>query len=218
MRKVTFGGANSLDNHFARKDDSVDWLMWTNEVASIMAEFWKSIDAVVMGRRTYEVALRMGVGGGAYPGVKNYVFSRTMKQSPKKKVKNLEIISEDAAEFVRKLKAQEGKGICVMGGGLLAKSLFEADLIDEIGFNIHPVLLGSGIPVFHEMDHQIDLELLECKALKNGCEMLTYRVKPPGAKQNKQSTARKAKGAKGGKNASKAARVRIATKRPRRND
>lgn len=196
MRKVTFGGANSLDNFFARKDDSVDWLMWTDEVASIMAEYWKSIDTVVMGRKTYEAALRMGVGGGAYPGVKNYVFSRAMKPSPKRKVKNLEIISEDAAEFVRKLKAQEGKGICVMGGGLLAKSLFEADLIDEIGFNIHPVLLGSGIPLFHEMDHQIDLELLECKILKNGCVVVTYRVMAPGEKRRKNSTAKTRKSAK----------------------
>jgi dihydrofolate reductase len=139
------------------------------------------------------VAQRMGVGGGAYPGMKNYVFSRTIKQRPKKKVKNLEIISEEAAGFVRKLKAQEGKDICVMGGGLLAKSLFEADLIDEIGFNIHPVLLGSGIPVFHEMDHQIDLDLLECKVLKNGCVMVTYRVKPPGEKPKKKVAARNAK-------------------------
>jgi len=193
MRKVTFGGASSFDNYFARKDDSVDWLMWADEVGPIMAEFWKSIDTVIMGRKTYEVALRMGVGGGAYPGVKNYVFSRTMKQSPKKKVKNLEIISEDAAEFVRKLKAEEGKDICVMGGGLLAKSLFEADLIDEIGFNIHPVLLGSGIPVFHEMDHQIDLELLECKGLKNGCVMVTYRVKPPGEKQKQRPVSKNRK-------------------------
>ena len=194
MRKVTFGGANSLDNYFARKDDSVDWLMWSNEAGSIMKDFWKKIDTVVMGRRTYEVALRMGMGGGAYPGVKNYVFSRTMKQSEKKKVKNLEIVSEDAAEFVRKLKSQEGKDICVMGGGLLAKSLFEADLIDEIGFNIHPVLLGSGIPVFHEMNHQIDLELTDCKAFKNGTLMVSYRVKH--ATEKKRSTARNAKNAK----------------------
>ncbi|HEX9421845.1 MAG TPA: dihydrofolate reductase family protein [Pyrinomonadaceae bacterium] len=177
MRKVTFGGANSLDNYFARKDDSVDWLMWSNEAASVMKDFWKSIDTVVMGRRTYEVALRMGAGGGAYPGVKNYVFSRTIKQSPKSKIKNLEIVSADAAEFVLKLKSQEGKDICVMGGGLLAKSLFEADLIDEIGFNIHPVLLGSGIPLFHEMSHQIDLELINCKPFKNGTIMVSYRVK-----------------------------------------
>jgi dihydrofolate reductase len=210
MRKVTFGGANSFDNYFARKDDSVDWLMWTDEVAPIMAEFWKSIDTIVMGRRTYEVALRMGVGGGAYPGMKNYVFSRTMK--PKKKVKNLEFIAEDAAEFVRKLKAQEGKDICVMGGGLLAKSLFEANLIDEIGFNIHPVLLGSGIPVFHEMSHQIDLELLECKGLKNGCVMLTYRVKPPGEKQKKKLAVKQAKKVK---SAGKAKSARIARRKVR---
>jgi dihydrofolate reductase len=201
MRKVTFGGANSFDNYFARKDDSVDWLMWTNEVSSIMKEFWKSIDTIVMGRKTYEVAVRMGGGGGnPYPGVKSYVFSRTLK---KQSNKNLEIVSEDAAEFVRKLKAQEGKGICVMGGGLLAKSLFEADLIDEIGFNIHPVLLGSGIPVFHEMDHQINLELLECKGLKNGCVMVTYRVIPPGQKRAKNLTAKSAKTAKSGKTARK---------------
>jgi dihydrofolate reductase len=190
MRKVTFGGANSLDNYFARKDDAVDWLMWGEEAASVMADFWKSIDTVVMGRRTYEVALRMGAGGGAYPGVKNYVFSRTMKPGVKKVTRNLEFVSEDAAEFVRRLKSQEGKDICVMGGGLLAKSLFEADLIDEIGFNIHPVLLGSGIPVFHEMKRQIDLELIDCKAFKNGTLLVSYRVKHDTEK--KRATAKKA--------------------------
>ena len=64
-----------------------------------------------------------------------------------------------------------------MGGGDLAKSLFEADLIDEIGFNVHPVLLGSGIPLFHEMPKQINLKLLKCQQLKNGCVVLTYKVK-----------------------------------------
>ncbi len=172
MRKVTFGGANSLDNYIARKDDAVDWLLWGEEVNSIITEFWKTIDTVVIGRRTYEVALRSGTT--SYPGAKNYVFSRTMKESPDQKV---EIISKDATEFVRTLKNQEGKGICVMGGGLLAKSLFEANLIDEIGLNIHPVLLGSGIPLFHEMNHQIDLELLDCKTFKNGCVFVSYRVK-----------------------------------------
>jgi dihydrofolate reductase len=68
-------------------------------------------------------------------------------------------------------------GICVRGGGRLAHALFEADVIDEVGFNIHPVLLGSGIPLFHEMRRQIDLELLECRPLKNGCVYLLYRVK-----------------------------------------
>jgi len=64
-----------------------------------------------------------------------------------------------------------------MGGGELAKTFFEAGLIDEIGFSIHPVLLGSGIPLFHEMSRQIDLELIECQPFKNGCVLVSYRVK-----------------------------------------
>ena len=172
MRKVTFGGANSLDNFIARKDDSYDWLLWTKEVEQIMKDYWKTIDTVVMGRRTYEVSERMGAGGGQ-AGVKTYVFSRTIK---KPNTKKRTFVSEDAADFVRRLKTEEGKDIYVMGGGILAKSLFEADLIDEIGINIHPVLLGSGIPLYYEMSRQIDLELKKCQELSNGCVVLTYNV------------------------------------------
>lgn len=182
MRKVVFGGANSLDNYFARKDDSVDWLLWSDEVGKIMADYFKSFDTIVMGRRTYEVALRMG-HNAATPGMKTFVFSRKLKS---RKTKGLEITSEDVVEFVRRIKHEDGKDICIMGGGLLAKPLFEANLIDEIGLNIHPVLLGSGIPLFYEMNHQIDLELIDCKTLKTGCVVVTYRVKPPGAKKAKK--------------------------------
>ena len=76
-----------------------------------------------------------------------------------------------------KLKKEKGKDICLMGGGVLARSLFEADLIDEVGINVHPVLLGSGIPLFHEMTKQINLKLMKCQELKNGCVALTYKVK-----------------------------------------
>lgn len=172
MRLVTFGVANSLDNFIGREDGAVDWLVWDDEVAAISKEFFKTVDTVVMGRKTFEVAAKSG--SGAYPGVKNYVFSRTLKKRPNKEV---ELISQDAAEFVRKLKGEEGKGICVMGGGELARSLFEARLIDQIGLNIQPVLLGSGIPLFYEMSHQLDLELLEFKTLKNGGVFVFYRVK-----------------------------------------
>lgn len=174
MRKVIFRVANSLDNYIARKDGAIDWILGGEEAASVMTEFWKNIDAVVIGRKTYEPVLNSGQPFPTYPGVKNYVLSRTLKGSPDK---NVEIIREDVVEFIRKLKIQEGQDIFVMGGGLLAKPLFEANLIDEVGVNIHPVLLGSGIPLFHEMDRQIYLELIECKSFKNGCVSLSYRVK-----------------------------------------
>jgi dihydrofolate reductase len=174
MRKVTFGGANSLDNYLARPDHAVDWLLWGDEAAAVMADYWKTIDTVLMGRKTYEVAVRSGQRGG-YPGVKSFVFSRTLKAEPD----GVTVVRTDAAEFVRNLKEQDGKDICLMGGGELARPLFEAGLIDEIGFNIHPVLLGAGIPLFHPMSRQIDLELQECRPFKNGCVYVTYRVKQP---------------------------------------
>jgi dihydrofolate reductase len=173
MRKIVFGGANSLDNFLARPNHAVDWLLWGDEAAAVMTTFWTTIDAVLMGRKTYEAAARGGQTGG-YPGVKNYVFSRTLRE---RAGGGVTVIKDEAAEFVRALKQREGKDICLMGGGELARTLFEADLIDEIGFNIHPVLLGQGIPLFHPMTRQIDLELTECRAFKNGCVYVTYRVK-----------------------------------------
>ena len=172
MRKITFGGATSLDNYLARSDHAVDWLTWGPEAAEVSAAYWKTIDTVLMGRKTYDVAVRMGQRHG-YPGVKNYVFSRTLEDYD---ASAITIVRDNAAEFVRALKMQDGKDICLMGGGELAKTLFEADLIDEIGFNIHPVLLGSGIPAFHAMSRQIDLELKECRPFDNGCVLVTYRV------------------------------------------
>ena len=147
MRKVIFGGANSLDNYFARKDGSVDWLMFSEDVAELMKDMWPRVDVMLMGRKTWvtsqeqfteeelEEAAKMNAG------FTTYVFSRSLPAGPAKG--NVEIVNADAAEFVRELKTQPGKDIMVMGGGELARSLFEAGVIDEIGFNIHPVLLGA---------------------------------------------------------------------------
>lgn len=184
MRKVTLGLANSLDNYIARKDGASDWLHWSKEVAEISSKFLKTVDVILIGRKTYEVMLAFGQT--SYPGAKNYVFTRSRKKSAalsktlaaKKKVdKNVELVTADAVKFVQTLKRKKGKGICLFGGGDLAKSLFEADLIDEVVLNIHPVLLGSGIPLFHEMKKQINLELRDCKILKGGYLVTSYRVK-----------------------------------------
>ena len=140
MRKVTLGLANSLDNYIARKDGGSDWLHWSDEVAEISSKFLKTVDVILIGRKTYEVML--GFGQTSYPGAKNYVFSRSKKKAAtlqkalaaKKKLdKNVEIVTADATRFVRELKkSRKGKGICLFGGGELARSLFETDLIDEV--------------------------------------------------------------------------------------
>ena len=169
MRTVIFGGANSLDNYFARPDGGVDWLLWNDEAAAVTKETWKTVDTMIMGRKTYEVGAQDGAAAAIVeeelgPSVKSYVFSRTLPDEP-----GVTIVREDVVAFVRRLKGEPGKTSSIMGGGELARPLFEADLIDRVGFNIHPVLLGAGVPVFHPMTRQIHLELEDCRPISNGC-------------------------------------------------
>ena len=174
MRKVIFGGANSLDNYIAGPGEAIDWILFGDEAAALMADYWKSFDTLVMGRKTYEFSVRSG-GGGSSPGVKSYVFSRTLPPGPRDGV---EFVADDPAAFVRRLKGEPGKDICVFGGGEFGTALLEAGgVIDEIGFNVHPVLLGGGVPLFLPMRRRVNLELLECRPFKNGTVYVRYRVK-----------------------------------------
>jgi dihydrofolate reductase len=171
MRKITYGAACSLDGYLARADGSVDWLLWSDDVQRITSEYWPRVDVVLMGRKTYDVA--RAHGSGASPGVTTYVFSRTLQNDPEPGV---HLVRDEAATFVRELKSRAGREICLMGGGELARSLFDAGLIDEVGVNIHPVLLGSGKPMFLPLQAQHMLELIETRPLSGGCIYALYRV------------------------------------------
>lgn len=174
MRTVTYGAACSLDGFIAAADGAMDWLHYSRDVTHVMATYWRTIDAVLMGRKTWEVATAGGGGGGwSASDVQTYVFSRTLEAIEQPGVR---LVSGDAGAFVRDLKGQPGKGICVMGGGELAGALFEAGVIDEVGLNIHPVLLGSGVPLFRDAGRRIALELVESRRIDGGCVLATYRV------------------------------------------
>jgi dihydrofolate reductase len=174
MRDVILTVANSLDNYIAREDGAIDWLLWSDEVAKELGAFWERIDTVVMGRKTYDAAVELGGGSESYPGMKVIVFSRTISKSADS---GATFVSIDAVEFVRELKQQDGKAIWCLGGGEIAQALFDADLIDEIGLNVHPVLLGSGVPLFLPLRRSVELALQECLRVEHGCVMLTYRMK-----------------------------------------
>jgi dihydrofolate reductase len=172
MRKVTYGGGNSLDNYLAGPGEAIDWLRWSEDAAAISAESFRGVDAMLMGRKTYEFAQRMG-GGPVLKGVTTYVFSHTLGRVAKGK----ELVREDATAFVRRLKAEPGGDILIMGGGELGGTLLEAGLVDEIGLNIHPVLLGAGVPLFRRLPRRIDLELIEARPIACECVLVRYRVR-----------------------------------------
>ena len=194
MRTVTYGAACSLDGFIAAADGAIDWLHFSRDVQAIMAEYWATVDTVLMGRKTWaatpgaNTADAMSDAPAEAPaeapadappagpsGITTYIFSRTLRRAPA----GAHLVASDAGEFVRALKRQPGKGICVMGGGELAQSLFEAGVIDEVGLNVHPVLLGAGVPLFRDAGRRVALELAESRVIEGGCVLSTYRVRAP---------------------------------------
>ena len=173
MRQVIYGGAISLDGFLAGPGESIDWLRYSDESAKLMTASFEGVDAMLMGRKTFEFAQRMG-GGPPVKGVTTYVFSKTMECLPEGA--RGELVSEDVAEFVRGMKNEPGGKILVMGGGELGSALLEAALVDEIGFSIHPVLLGGGIPAFRPFEHRIELELVEARTIAPECVLVRYNV------------------------------------------
>lgn len=173
MRKVTYGGAVSLDFYLAGPGESIDWLRYSDETSKLIAESFKGVDTMLMGRKTYEFAQRMG-GGPPHPGIKAYIFSRTLETIAERP--DYELVREDVAEFVARIKGEEGGGILVMGGGELGSALIAAGLVDEIGFSIHPVLLGGGVPAFQPFGRRAELELIEGRAMAKDCVLVRYRV------------------------------------------
>lgn len=181
MRTITYGGAVSLDGFLAATDGSLDWLYFSNDVQQVMRDYWKDVDTILMGRKSWEVSVAHAKPASKTakrkePAIRTHVFSRTLKtiDSP-----GAQLVKTDAVEFVRKLKQQPGKNICLMGGGELAQSLLAADLVDEIGLNIHPILLGSGIPTFRELRRRLKLKLKGCRQIDGGCILATYEVLHP---------------------------------------
>jgi len=189
MRKLIYYVACTVDGFIAREDGSFDcFLMEGEHFADLLESFPETIpghlrdalevsaanklfDAVLMGRATYEVGLKIGVTN-PYPQMEQYVFSRTMEESPDE---NVTLIKGDAVAAVRELKKHTGKDIWLCGGGELAATLFPE--IDELILKMNPVLLGTGIPLFSGTVGQNVLEPAESKSYHNGFMLLRYGVK-----------------------------------------
>lgn len=175
MRTVTYGAACSLDGFITGPDESIDWLHNSADSDEILRRYWSQVDTIVMGRKTYDFSLTLG-GAPPMPGITaTYVFSRAKRtvQTPA-----TELVTSDPGDFVRSLKARPGKGICLLGGGELAQSLIAAGVVDEIGLNVHPILLGTGTPLFRDAGHRVKLSLTENRTIDGGCVFMSYRVQP----------------------------------------
>jgi dihydrofolate reductase len=173
MRKLKYHVACTVDGYIAREDGSFDGFLPEGEHVTDYLESFQTYDIVLMGRKTYEVGLKLGVTN-PYPMMKSYVFSRTLTESLDE---NVTIVSKNIIELVRELKNESDKDIYLCGGAELATMLFREQLIDEIVLKLNPLLYGSGIPLFSGVILQTDLELISSKIYENGVVLLQYEVK-----------------------------------------
>ena len=178
MRKLILGLGISLDGYIARPDGSVDFLFMPKDYS--MGPFFASIDTALMGRKTYDVALKMG--GGSYNGssLKSYVFSHSQPPGARAGVT---FVNESPKTFVKNLRKRSGKNIWLMGGGELARDFLKDDLVDELYLGVVPVLIGEGLPLFPPGFPQREFSLLENKTFSRGMISLKYARTGPKARK-----------------------------------
>ena len=171
MRLLQYLVAASLDGMICQPDGSFDCFPQEGDHIPDYLAALDRFDAVVMGRKTYEVGLREGQTD-PYPKLETHVFSRTLKESPNPRVR---VVADDPAGYVRELKNKPGGPIYLCGGSILAGELFRNGLIDEIVVKLNPLLVGRGIPLFAGLDEPANLELFDTKRYECGVVLLSYR-------------------------------------------
>jgi dihydrofolate reductase len=168
--------ASSLDGFIARKDGTLDWLTDLSDPGGSdhgYAEFYETIDTVIMGRKTYEEVVGFDVDW-PYGDSETYVVSR----SPGQKIKtdNTRLVSGEIVETLSAMKKSEGKDIWLVGGGELVSLCMQHQLVDEIILSIAPIILGDGIQLFPEITSEVKLTLEAVKTFSSGIVTLTYEV------------------------------------------
>src|SRR6266540_7535963 len=170
MRKVILGVAVSLDGFIEGPNGEYDWCLTDQDYG--FSDFFKRVDTIFVGRKTYEMSLVIEGGDAGFPKFKEYIFSTTLK-----KVKEgVTLIKEDIKTEVQKIKNEKGKDIWLFGGASLTTSLMNLRLVDELSLAVHPILLGSGKPLFKNIKDRINLTLLDTKTYSTGLVSLTYSL------------------------------------------
>lgn len=190
MRDLVYYVAATLDGFIAREDGSFDDFPWDEDFGGFLLKTFpetfpavmrgdagrddnRCFDAVVMGRKTYEVGVKMDVRN-PYPTLDQYVVSTSMTESPDE---NVALIDSDPVAAARALKGQDGKAVWLCGGGRLASTLHAAGLIDRLIVKLNPIVFGNGIPLFADEHDTASLELEDTRTFDSGHVILWYWVR-----------------------------------------
>jgi dihydrofolate reductase len=179
-RKIIVHIAVSADGFIARPDGSVDWLDDPGLNGDHgMGAFVQSIDTILWGRKTCDMALdfqKKGVPGSDFDTrLKNYVFTRG--PLPAAAPAGVEFVNEPIKAFATRLRKKKGKHIWMMGGAAIIASFLDEGEIDEFRMHVIPKLIGEGIPLIAAARRTVPLKLISCKKYADGVVELHYAVR-----------------------------------------
>jgi dihydrofolate reductase len=174
-RKIIVCVAMSTDGFIARPDGDVAWLEDPRLKGDyVMGDFFKTIDTILWGRKTYDKGIKMGMKSTDFgPKVKHYLFSRRPRKSL---LAGFEWSRGPVKTFAQQLRAHRGKDIWMMGGASLIASFLDEGEIDEFRLHVIPILIGEGIPLIQPRHRSIPLKLLSSKSFPDGVVELNYGV------------------------------------------
>lgn len=170
--------ATSLDGYIARQDGALDWLDAANATVPEgedcgYSEFMKTVDVLVMGRKTYEKVLSFSMW--PYGDTSVIVLSSNKIEIPNDVVQSVSCSSEPPKELCERLASEEAKRIYVDGGITIQRFLAEG-LISDITITVIPIVLGSGKPLFGIVEKDIPLKHISTKTYDFGFVQSTYKV------------------------------------------
>jgi dihydrofolate reductase len=180
MKLSVFCGV-SVDGFLARPDDALDFLHTGEQEPQGFKEFLASVDAVVIGRRTFEVVRKLG-HLALYGNKPMVVLSSRPLDFSSVKGGVAERMSGEPAEIVKQLKAR-GFQHAYVDGGITIQRFLAAGLIDRLVITRVPVLIGAGIPLFGPLPHDINLRHIATRGYKGGLVQSEYEIGVEAQKQ-----------------------------------
>lgn len=157
----------SLDGLIEGPQGEFDWCFTDQDYG--MTDFLESIDAVLYGRKSYEILMKMGPN--PFANKQTFVVSKTLSGSA-----DYTLLNDDVIEKVKEMKSSGGKNIWLFGGAELMTSLIEAQLVDELMLAIHPIILGKGKALFDALPGRLSTKLIGSKVYSSGLVSTHYRI------------------------------------------
>ncbi len=171
--KVTYYLASSLDGYIAKKDGDISWLdeIVTLDEESGYEEFYSTIDAIVMGRKTYEMIYSLG----AWPYENKPVWVCTRSKIKPMEGCNLQN-GTTPDEVNKRANEMNVNHLWLVGGGSLASSFLESKLLTNISVSLMPIILGGGIKLFGELPDSVRIKEERSKLYVSGFRQIDYLV------------------------------------------